>query len=239
MVSSPRRSLRIPRLGEQALGPGRVVRVGVDRQRVLHRARDDVAGQPRVSHCSAWLSAARSMARLAASRTLWSRHGEAGFHWSRKSRKKSALLRTAMSLSPGCAARPRRSARSGSTRCPSSPCLSAAARVVSSGRLLKTSRFDAGPCASSLRRPRGPPRSRRDADHAIGAGPDRRLLEAILADLLHVFFRHEPTRRWCRGAVKRDEVRPRLLEAGTGCAARSRTRTSFTLSLKSCALAPR
>ena len=47
MVKSPRvEAARVPGLGEQLLGPGRVVGIGVERQRELERAGDDVAGEP-------------------------------------------------------------------------------------------------------------------------------------------------------------------------------------------------
>ncbi len=46
----------------------------------------------------------------------------------------------------------------------------------------------------------------------VGAGADRRLLEALVADLLDVFLGHDPA--GSRGArVKGQEVRPRLLES--------------------------
>ena len=51
--------------------------------------------------CSAAFIALRSTARLAARRTRGSCQGEPASHWSRKSRKKTVLLRTAMSFRPG------------------------------------------------------------------------------------------------------------------------------------------
>ena len=89
---------------------------------------------------SASLSAWRSMARLAASRTRLSAQGDFGSHWSGKSSQKIPSS-GATSRMPGvrlmsCAVGPVRSmARS------TSPLFSAAARVVSSGRLRKTSRL--------------------------------------------------------------------------------------------------
>ena len=50
---------------------------------------------------SASLIALRSTAVLAASRTRRSAHGDFASHWSRKSRKKTALLRWALILNPG------------------------------------------------------------------------------------------------------------------------------------------
>ena len=52
----------------------------------------------------------------------------------------------------------------------------------------------------------------RDGDEAVGPGADRRLLEAVLADLLDVLARNDPRRPGGRGRVERHEVRPRLLE---------------------------
>ena len=51
-----------------------------------------------------------------------------------------------------------------------------------------------------------------ERNEAIGAGPDRPLLEALLADLLEVLLRDDPGRSRCRGAVEGHEVRPRLLQ---------------------------
>ncbi len=45
----------------------------------------------------------------------------------------------------------------------------------------------------------------------VGPSADRRLFEPVLADLLDVFLRHDPTRAGC-AAVERQEVGPRLLE---------------------------
>jgi hypothetical protein len=53
---------------------------------------------------------------------------------------------------------------------------------------------------------------RREADHPVGTGADGRLLEALLAHGLDVLSRHDPAGAGRRGAIERDEVRPRLLE---------------------------
>ena len=54
--------------------------------------------------------------------------------------------------------------------------------------------------------------ARLEAHHPVRARADRRLLEALVADLLDVLLRHDPPDRGRSGAVERDEVRPRLLQ---------------------------
>src|SRR5262249_50679928 len=51
-----------------------------------------------------------------------------------------------------------------------------------------------------------------EAHKPVGTGADRRLLEAVVADLLHVLLGHDPARARRRGAVERHKVGPRLLE---------------------------
>src|SRR6185436_12178007 len=53
--------------------------------------------------------------------------------------------------------------------------------------------------------------SRLERDELVGAGADRRLLEAFRADFLDVFLRHDPARAGRRG-IERQEIRPRLLQ---------------------------
>src|SRR5213078_902220 len=53
--------------------------------------------------------------------------------------------------------------------------------------------------------------ARGERHHAVGPGADRRLLEAVLADLLDVVLGHDPAGARGRGAVEPPEVRPRLL----------------------------
>ncbi len=54
--------------------------------------------------------------------------------------------------------------------------------------------------------------ARREAHHLVGPGADRGLLEAVVADPVHVLLRHDPRGAGGRGAVEGHEVRPRLLE---------------------------
>ncbi len=54
--------------------------------------------------------------------------------------------------------------------------------------------------------------ARRERDESIGAGTDRRLLEAIVPDLRDVGLGHDPSRAG-RARVEGEEIRPRLLEA--------------------------
>src|SRR3989441_11140317 len=51
-----------------------------------------------------------------------------------------------------------------------------------------------------------------EGHEAIWPGPDRRLLEAVLADLLDVLLGNDPSRPRRRRAVEGHEVRPRLLQ---------------------------
>src|SRR5204862_1470355 len=51
-----------------------------------------------------------------------------------------------------------------------------------------------------------------EADESVGSGADRRLLEAVVTDLLHVLLGYNPARPRRRGTIERHEVGPRLLE---------------------------
>ena len=50
------------------------------------------------------------------------------------------------------------------------------------------------------------------ADEPVGAGADRRPLEAVVADLLDVLLRHDPAGAGRGGAIEGHEVGPRLME---------------------------
>ena len=97
--------------------------------------------KPRVS---AWLTALRSMARLAARRTLMLAQGDFGFHCSGMSSQKGASRRTgtrrrpAVRLSSSAVGPEKRYARS------TSPFLRAASRVASSGMERMTRRLTCG-----------------------------------------------------------------------------------------------
>ena len=94
-----------------------------------------------------------------------------------------------------------------------SPFLSAAARVVSSGRLLSTSRLTLGHLApETFERLEHQLDAGGEAHELVRPGADRRLLEAVVADLLDIGFGHDPGGTGGRGAVERHEVRPRLLQ---------------------------
>jgi hypothetical protein len=85
---------------------------------------------------SAWLSALRSMDRLAARRTRMSCHGDFGSHWSgRSSQKVPCDSLGATSLNPGVRWMSSATGPVSRYAMSTSPFLSAAARVVSSGRL--------------------------------------------------------------------------------------------------------
>ena len=99
---------------------------------------------PRNPRNSASLMAFRSRARLAASRTRRSAHGDFGSHCSGNSREKLAFVRDGDELEPWVRLT---SSATGPLRkyaMSTSPFLRAAARVVSSGMLLNTSRFTLG-----------------------------------------------------------------------------------------------
>ena len=49
----------------------------------------------------------------------------------------------------------------------------------------------------------------------VRSGPDRRFLEALVADLLDVLLRHDPTGSGGGRGVERQEIRPRLLQPET------------------------
>ena len=54
--------------------------------------------------------------------------------------------------------------------------------------------------------------ARVEGDEAIRAGTDGRALEAVLADFLHVFLRHDPSATGRHGSVEREEIGPGLLQ---------------------------
>ena len=56
--------------------------------------------------------------------------------------------------------------------------------------------------------------ARVERNEFVRAGADRRLLEAVVADLLDIFFRHDPAGSGGAG-VERQKIRPRLLQMET------------------------
>ena len=93
-----------------------------------------------------------------------------------------------------------------------SPRLSAASRVDSSGITRNTRRFTRRRLAPVLLEGlQHQLHARREGDELVGAGADRRLLEALVADLLHVLLRHDPAGAGGVG-VEGQEVGPGLLE---------------------------
>src|SRR5262245_59016778 len=92
-----------------------------------------------------------------------------------------------------------------------SPRLSIATRVTSSGTARSTRRLTLVPpvLLEGFHDQLHPGRERQEP---VGAGADRRFLEAFVADLFHVLARNDPGGTGRRRRVEGKEVGPRLLE---------------------------
>src|SRR5262244_326590 len=155
---------------------------------------------PAKPSCSASFKVFRSIAWLAARRTRRSCQGDFASHCSVKSRKITALVRTAVSFSPGVR---RTSSATGPPRKLHHVGVSALERGGARG--LVRDALEDEPLHARDFSPvafeglHDDLDTRRRADELVRPGADRRLLEALVADLFDIFLRHDPAGAGGRG----------------------------------------
>src|SRR5262245_37615285 len=92
-----------------------------------------------------------------------------------------------------------------------SPRFNAANRVDSSGMLRITMRLMLGVLRQTLEGLKDQLDAGAERDEFVWSGADRRLLEAVVSDLLDVFLRHDPAGAGGAG-VEGEEIGPRFLQ---------------------------